>query len=298
MTTVSGATYKTTRPRGFAPWDNATAESLAVIAAVRDVLAEYRDYLPMTVRQIFYRLVASGTIDKTERSYKALAEKLNRARRAGLISFGAIRDDGGVSRTVSSYADPDDLEAAIAGAIVNYRRDFSPGVELWVEAAGMVEMLTPTASAYRVPVFSSGGFDSVTSKHRAADRIAASDRPVRVLHIGDLDPSGLSIVDSAADDVGEFLAGMDRRGWVTFSRLAVTDDQAAEYQLPTAPPKKTDRRGDTMTDTVQVEAIAPDLLVSIVDTALSYAVDLEALAAHEDLEAAERAELAERFGFA
>ena len=50
--------------------------------------------LPLTVRQIFYRLVGAHGYDKTEQAYARLGEHLNRARRAGLIEFDAIRDDG------------------------------------------------------------------------------------------------------------------------------------------------------------------------------------------------------------
>ena len=57
-------------------------------------MAEYGAYLPLTVRQIFYRLVGAHGYEKTEAAYERLGEKIARARRAGIIEFGAIRDDG------------------------------------------------------------------------------------------------------------------------------------------------------------------------------------------------------------
>jgi hypothetical protein len=84
---------KTTRPRGCAPW-NPNAESLALIEKVRVVLTEYAAYLPLTVRQIFYRLVGAHEYEKAEAAYERLGEKIACARRAGMIDFGAIRDDG------------------------------------------------------------------------------------------------------------------------------------------------------------------------------------------------------------
>ena len=83
----------TTRPRGFAAW-NPTAGCLALIEKVLAVLAEYGAYLPLTVRQIFYRLVGAHGYEKTEAAYERLGEEIARARRAGIIDFGAIRDDG------------------------------------------------------------------------------------------------------------------------------------------------------------------------------------------------------------
>jgi len=51
------------------------------------------------------------------------------------------------------------------------------------------------------------------------------------------------------------------------SRLAVTPVQAEHLALPTAPPKATDRR-QFIGDTVQCEAIAPDILADILRNAI------------------------------
>jgi len=48
-----------------------------------------------TTRQIFYRLVGSLGYEKTEQANERLGEHLSRARRAGVIAWDAIRDDGG-----------------------------------------------------------------------------------------------------------------------------------------------------------------------------------------------------------
>ena len=48
----------TTRVRGLAPWCPQT-KTRELLDTVRAVLAEYADYLPLTVRQIFYRLVST-----------------------------------------------------------------------------------------------------------------------------------------------------------------------------------------------------------------------------------------------
>src|SRR2546430_3008194 len=84
------------RPKGYAPW-RPQGPSRAIIAWVEAVLDEYYDHLPLTVRQIFYRLVGAYGYDKTEAAYGRLAEKLVRARRARLIPFDSIRDDGVVT---------------------------------------------------------------------------------------------------------------------------------------------------------------------------------------------------------
>jgi hypothetical protein len=55
---LGGVQRVRTRVRGFAPWSPEKA-TLALLDQVRGVLSEYADHLPLTIRQIFYRLVGA-----------------------------------------------------------------------------------------------------------------------------------------------------------------------------------------------------------------------------------------------
>ncbi|MFD0351894.1 hypothetical protein ACFQ0M_48745 [Kitasatospora aburaviensis] len=167
-------------------------------------------------------------------------------------------------------------------------------LELWVEAAGMVPMIVPTARNHGASVFSGGGFGSVTAKYDAAERINRRRRPTTVLVIGDYDPSGLSIMDAAAEDVSAFVGELGGHH-PEFVHLAVTPAQIARYQLPTAPQKARDRRGEVMQQTVQAEALSPDQLVGIVEQGLREHLDLDALAAAHRRSETEREEILAEF---
>lgn len=292
--TVTGHTYTDTRVRGFAEW-NPKPATLEVLGAVRDIIAEYRSFLPMTARQIFYRLVGAHGYGKTELAYKRLLEYLNRGRRSGLVPWSAIRDDG---FTVSYGGGYDSAEQFIDSLIDDaeaYQRDRQGGqaqrLEVWVEAAGMVPQAARSLAGLSVPVYSSGGFNSTTAKHSTARRIADTMRldglPTVVLHIGDYDPSGVAIIDSLASDINAFLTDDGDETPATFIRTAVTPLQIAELELPGAPAKATDNRAGFDELTVQAEAIAPDVLADIIrSAALAHFDDdiLEALKAEEALE--------------
>src|SRR5215510_12495746 len=84
-----------------------------------------------------------------------------------------------------------------------------------------------------------GVLDSTTDRHNFAAALAGHDRPTEVLHIGDHDPSGVSMFLAFLEDVEAFTRELG--GSATFTRLAVTPQQIGEYRLPTAPPKATDR---------------------------------------------------------
>ena len=267
----------TERVRGLAPW-RPQAKTRLLLVQVRRVLDEYEDQLPLTIRQVFYRLVGAYGYDKSETAYDRLQEMLNRARRAGVISFDDIRDDGTTVMARRSYDGVPDFLRRSAKRVKTYRRQRQDGqdryIEIWVEAAGMVPQVYDVAVDYGVPVFSSSGFDSTTFKHDAAQRLLSRVRPTVVLHIGDYDPSGESLFDAVAGDVGQLvadLAGIEEveAPHVWFSRLAVTPEQIDRYDLPTRPPKPSDKRAVFTDDrTTQAEALPPDALAEEVRQAV------------------------------
>jgi hypothetical protein len=287
-----------TRPRGFAPW-RPHQKTCALLADVKSVLGEYVDHLPLTIRQVFYRLVGAFGYEKSERAYERLTEALARARRAEVIDFAAIRDDGLVEIAPLGFSGTSDFFGVVLNMAGNYRRDRLAGqdvvVELWVEAAGMAPQLARVVHEYGIAVYSSGGFDSLTVKYEAARRIADRERRSVVLHVGDFDPSGVALFEAVEADVGAFVYGLDGLA-PTFLRAAVTPEQIERLRLPTAPPKPTDKRsawreGD---QTVQAEAIPPDRLEAEVRQAVERWINLDVLGAVRKEEEWERRDLIDR----
>jgi hypothetical protein len=97
------------RPRGFIDDWTPQGATMALIDQVKTVLAEYRDQLPLTLGQIFYRLVGAYEYEKTEKAYKRLTEAMDKARRARLIRMDDIRDDGFTSQLSLYFHDVDDF---------------------------------------------------------------------------------------------------------------------------------------------------------------------------------------------
>jgi hypothetical protein len=293
--TVSGREYTSTRVRGFAPW-NPRPDTMHLVQRVQEILRRYRAQLPLTNRQIFYILVGSDEgYPKTEQAYARLCEMLNRARRARLISFSAIRDDGTQSSGWSGWDSPAQWARGVRGSAERYRHDLTDGqpfhCELWVEAGGMVPQASAVASDYGIITYSAGGFNGLTDKYETADRLADQDRPSIVFHCGDYDPSGLSIVDSLAADVTELALGLNPAAEIEFRRIVVTPDQITRYGLPSAPQKGTDRRGDYMAETVQAEALPPDVLAAEIREAIDAVIDHDRLLEMTELGDTEREQI-------
>jgi hypothetical protein len=285
------------RPRGYAAWRPQTKTRL-LLEQVEVVLTEYAAHLPLTVRQVFYRLVASFGYEKTERAYDRLADHLVRARRARLLPFEDIRDDGVTTFRRQWFDGVESFWNGVGGAIKHYRRDRQEGqthrLELWCEAAGMAPQLARVADRFSVPVFSSGGFSSLTAVRMIVDRACERDQPTVLLHVGDFDPSGASIFEAMTEDAAAFLEedrviALQR---IIPVRVALTADQVELYDLPTAPPKPTDSRSRSWRgETCQLEALTPDVLAELVGSAIEEWFDLGKLAGQIEREKGDRSEL-------
>jgi hypothetical protein len=147
---------------------------------------------------------------------------------------------------------------------------------IMVEAAGMKPQIDAVTTRFGVPVIPSGGFDSLTAKYELAQTLGNHDGTTEVLDIGDHDPSGTHRHTSLAEDVQALIDDLGLPGRVIFTGLAVTPEQITTLNLPTAPPKETDRRAFAG-ETVQAEAIPPDVLARIVTDAITARIDPKAL---------------------
>jgi hypothetical protein len=268
----------TTRVRGLADWHPQRA-TRDLLDTIRAVLTEYSKYLPLTLRQLFYRLVGAHGYDKTEKAYGRLGECMNRARRDGRIDFDAIRDDDAEIATRTGWESPHQLIEHWQAEAKYFRLDRQQGqpnrLLIVVEARGMKPQIETVADGYGVPVIGSGGFDSLTAEYDLAGRLGHHDGLTEVLHIGDHDPSGVHLFSSMAEDVQALIGDRGLSGRVQFSRLAVTLDQIRGLSLPTVPPKVTDRRSFEG-ETVQAEAIAPDVMARIVGDGIESRFDMTA----------------------
>jgi len=243
--------------------------------------------------QLWCALVSDGVLPKEERAYKRLVEILGMARRSGRIRWEAVRDDTQVDVEPAAFAGPEQFGQALLAAAADFRLDRQAGqpvrLEVWSETAGMVPQLAAVADPYGVPVFSGSGFSGLPAKRATALRAAAGlHRDVRIFVVSDWDPSGVHLFSALAEDVTAFAAVDAPSSRITFERLAVTEQQIADHQLPTAAPKATDNRSFPGTSTTQAEALPPDVLAAVLRTGIEAHRDLDVLASVLEREAEQR----------
>ena len=292
------AGLKTGRNRGYIENYNPQAKTRELLEQAQAVLDEYRQYWPLTCRQIFYRMVGAHGYDKTEAAYGRLCHHLANARRGRMIPFDAIRDDGVTTYRRNHFEDRDAFIRHVRRLGDTYVRDKLAAqelhIEVWCGAAGMLPQLDDVAEPYSVRVYSSGGFDSLTAKKDLADRICRIGKPTVILHLGDFDPSGVSIFDSVAEDVAAFVETDRPWGTITvdFERVALTAEQVAEYDLPTAPPKASDTRSKGWEGgTCQLEALPPNVIAEILRSTIERHLDMIQLGVDQAREESDRDEI-------
>jgi hypothetical protein len=221
--------------RGYKPDHRFKPETLQLLAHVEAVLDEYENYLPLTVRQIFYRLIGKGVIGKSDAAYDSLVGHIANARRAELIPFESITDadvEGlAVPRTDVEIRQGDfwTLTEKRAG---NHRRHRAEGqpyrIIVWTEAAGTKPQLQRALGDLPCTVHSGGGQTSLTVVKALADASRAENKPTVMLHVGDNDPNGTVIYQSLAEDAQMF-AAQDRVRAARRASEEPTTEQVTEW---------------------------------------------------------------------
>jgi hypothetical protein len=176
--------------------------SKADIADIKKTILEVVEQdRPMTVRQVFYQLVARGSIEKTEMEYQRTVIRLmTDMRLSGELPFSWIVDESRRRLCTRTY---DDIQDAINDTARTYRRsalrDADCYLEIWVEKDALSGVLWDVTSEYDVPLVVSKGMPSLTQLYRSAQEMALAARHGKesfLYQFGDHDPSGVLIPDT------------------------------------------------------------------------------------------------------
>ena len=252
--------------------------SLKMIDIIDTIVSEYQSQgFRLTVRQLYYQLVARDHIPNTVQSYDRTVALLTNARMAGLIDWDAIEDRtrGLIER--SHWGSGGELLQACAN---QYHEDMwstqESRVFVIVEKEALAGVLEPVCRQWDVPLLPARGYPSATVlRELAKSRIMRASQEIVVLHLGDHDPSGIDM----SRDLEERLSLFSReRVYIDFRRLALNMDQVAEQNPPPNPAKTSDSRyadyratyGDS---SWELDALSPKYLHELVANEVRTLVD-------------------------
>lgn len=241
--------------------------SLDLIGLVNEVINDYKAQgYELTLRQVYYQLVARGYIPNNERSYKNIGNLINDGRLAGLIDWYAITDRTRNLRGNSHWDTPAEV---IESAKYSYLLDKWEGqpnyVEVWVEKDALVDVVGQACRPLDVPYFSCRGYTSQSEMWMAAQRFKRQNfREQRIIiHLGDHDPSGIDMTRDIQERLDMF--GAD----VYVKRVALTMEQIDFYSPPPNPAKITDSRCDKYIaqyghESWELDALEPKVITDLI----------------------------------
>lgn len=157
----------------------------------------------LTLRQLYYQLVAADYIRNDDKVYKKLSSVLDDLRYSGKVDWSAIEDRGRVPfkpYTANGVAD------AMSDIINAYKRnrcdDQDNVVEIWTEKDAISGILKRITSKYTVNLVVNKGYSSSTAMYNAYNRIVdalENGKSFHIYYFGDHDPSGLDMIRDIAD---------------------------------------------------------------------------------------------------
>jgi hypothetical protein len=151
---------------------------------------------PASVRSVAYYLFnVMHLIPSMAKKYVGrVGDEIRQAREQGDIPWAWVVDESRQLEQRPSWSDP---EAFIESVIPQYRLDYweqQPyAVEVWSEKSTVSGTLRPILRRYGVGYRAMHGFTSATKVHDIAQLTLALEKPLRVLYVGDFDPSGMNM---------------------------------------------------------------------------------------------------------
>ncbi len=256
------------------------------VGLVRTIIGEYEG-MRLTLRQIYYRLVARAFFPNTLSSYKWLSTVLVDARKNGAIAYTSIEDR---TRAMHDGRGPDRGAAEHFRLFWDYVENMDARytmpkwwgqpafVQVWLEKQALSALFEQITDAEGVDLAVCRGYPSLTYLWEASELLNALDgKRIEILYFGDFDPSGADIERYVTETLrSEF--GID----ANVRRIAITREQIDEYEIPPAPAKTTDARYDSFVAEhgvawqVELDAIEPRTLQGLILAAIRGEWDEEA----------------------
>ena len=249
-----------------------------IMNVVPQILKETEPY-PLTIRQIFYRLIvntkkAKGrfTFKKSEGNYDGLCKHLVQARQANWIEWKRIVDMGRKPTYKEWLGKPtsakDWWNSWLSNFVDTLKTFNSPMfsnqeylIEVWSEHEGLTPLFLEALKDYPVTVYFTQGRNSWSNFYQTAIRLKDVKRHIIILHFADADKYGMEMTDDLKEAT-QFFWFHGESPPITVERVALSNEQVTKWNLP-----------DT-----QLEAIPITDFIQLIRSAVEKYVDKDKLA--------------------
>ena len=270
-------------------------QSLELLEQVQEIIRGY-DFA-LTLRQIYYQLVARQIIPNQQKYYMKLSRLCVTGRDEGILPEDAFADRLRKVDKPSSWIDLNEFMESVRKSYCKDKwQDQDSYLEIWTEKDALRSVLTEITYPYDINLMVVRGQVSRTAIYEAYERYYEAQRNAKdcyLYYAGDFDPSGLSIYHSLVKRISDYgEAGED----ITFERIALTPEQIEEYDLPSDPGKQADPNykrfvAEYGNNVVELDSLPPDALRGVVMNCIASHIDPQILEEVQEIELEEQAKL-------
>lgn len=130
---------------------------------------------------------------------------------AGIVDWEAIEDRLRKPSRPAAFDSPQDI---VRAAINQYRKDRQLGqkihIEVWVEKDALSGVLKRVTEKYGIRIMVNRGYSSASAMYDSYERFYEAfqaNQKVKILYLGDFDPSGVDMVRDIKSRIDEFIIG-------------------------------------------------------------------------------------------
>lgn len=273
------------------------ARNQTLADAAQDILL---DENPMTLRQLYYRLVSAGVLRNEHVEYRRIGRVMTVLRECGHIPRTWIVDHLRQTLKLSSWSGLADYGESVRDC---YRKNFWASLPDYVcvfcekdATAGTIQQVT---EKYDVPLHVCRGYSSISFASEIAQEWRLIEKPIYALYCGDFDPSGFDIERDLRAKLKRYTADSDCH--FAWERLAVREEDFDDFDLIHLPVKKTDVRSKGFIKTygeacAELDALPPSELRTRVEKAILDFIDDDEWRKLQHIEELERESVAKVMG--
>lgn len=279
---------------------------------INSIIREYqRQNYKLTLRQLYYQLVSRDIIPNQQKEYSKLSILLKEGRMGGIVDWDAIEDRLRSPESPGSWDNPGEiLESAIKQYAKPRMRGQDYYVEVWVEKDALSGVLSRVTRKYHIPILVNRGYSSASAMYDSFNRFNdafENSQKIRILYLGDYDPSGIDMIRDVKHRIQEFFLGrynnpedladekinaewMEQNATHSLEDnpgldfdiipIALTREQINQYDPPPNPAKLSDPRSGKFVQahgstSWEVDALRPEVLNQILTDAIEDIIDID-----------------------
>jgi hypothetical protein len=255
------------------------------LSVINGIIEEYQEQgYVLTLRQLYYQLVSRDVVPNKQSEYSKLSTLLKEGRMAGIVDWDAIEDRLRKPSSPASFENPEEiLKAVINQYALPRQAGQKTYVEVWVEKDALSGVLKRVTEKYHVPILVNRGYSSASAMFDSYQRFKTAHeqgQAVKILYLGDYDPSGMDMIRDIRERTLEFIMGdadsniYDEDDFkFSVTPIALTREQINRYNPPPNPAKRTDPRAKDFikkhgTTSWEVDALRPEVLNQLLKDAI------------------------------